>query len=51
MSGCWDEAGCVGQRQEINWREVLGVVLWSAAAAAGPGQALSDRGENLVIFL
>lgn len=23
---------------------------WSAAAA-GPGQALSDRGENLVIFL
>lgn len=50
MSGCWDEAGCVGQRQEINWREVLGVVLWSAAAA-GPGQALSDRGENLVIFL
>lgn len=51
MSGCWDEAGCAGQRQEINWREVLGVVLWSAAAAAGPGQALSDRGENLVIFL
>lgn len=50
MSGCWDEAGCAGQRQEINWREVLGVVLRSAAAA-GPGQALSDRGGNLVIFL
>jgi len=29
---------------------MLGVTALGSCTAAGPGQALSDRGENLVIF-